>query len=231
MNFIVTGCSFTAGIIPLPHDDPAHWEQRGSVWPHFCYSKMNPKVDSFVNLAMPGSGNIAAFSNLIYYLETTKPPVDQTIIGFNITGLDRLDIIRDINEPHNTDLCCIDTTGIVHPSVSLGFGWETSTIKHKIFKINILSCLTILQAITYLDHAKYNYFFMLMNNSIYNDAPDWFKQVLDQRKNRWITFNETVGMQEFADSKNMLISPTDRHPTTDGHKIIASYVLDYLNHE
>jgi hypothetical protein len=229
MNFIVTGCSFTAGTIPLPHDDPGHWERRGSVWPHFLYSKMNTKEDKFLNLALPGAGNVAALSNLIYYLETNKPPVDQTTIGFNLTGLDRLDTIRGVNEPHNTDLCCIDTKGIVHPSKFLGFGWETSVTQHKIFKINILSCLTILQAVTYLDHAGYNYFFMLMNNAIYNNSPEWFKSVLDQRKNRWITFNGTIGMLEFARSNNLLISDSDWHPNTDGHKLIASYVTKHLN--
>ena len=229
MNFIVTGCSFTAGIIPLPHDNPSQWEQRGSVWPHFCYSKMNLKEDSFLNLAIPGAGNIAALSNLIYYLETNKPPTDQTIIGFNITGLDRLDTIRDITEPHNTDLCCIDPTDIVHPSYTLGFGWETSATKHKVFKINILNCLVILQAITYLDHAGYNYFFMLMNNEIYNNAPEWCKKVLDQRNKRWVRFDNIVGMQEFAQANNLLISETDWHPNTNGHKLIASYVIKHLS--
>jgi len=226
-NFIITGCSFSAGIIPLPHNTVKDWEDRGSVWPHFCFAKMNPSRDKFLNLAIPGGGNLASFMNLIYVLETNKNDVtpDNTLIGFNITGMNRYDIIGSPERDNiNKDMCCIDPEGILHPSEMLGFGWITKPN----YNLNtyIISELVILACLSYLESRNFNYFFMLMNDSIYTDSSFMFQQVLDERKTNWIIFNKIKGMAEFAKDHHQLKS--DGHPTTIGHKIISEFVLDWI---
>lgn len=231
LNFITTGCSFTAGTIPLPHDKLEHWTTHSSVWPHFCFADMNPEQDRFVNLAMPGAGNVAALLTLIYFLETNKSTVtpDNAIVAFNITGLNRLDTICNINDPDiNNNLCCIDPRGIEHPSVAMNFGWKTQGFKHKIDHIDIQAQLTILQAMCYLDLHKFKYCFMLMTNSIYNDSQPWFQQLLDQHSKHWIKFDDIMGMKEFVQQHNLTVSKFDLHPNTAGHKLIAKYVTKFI---
>lgn len=226
-NFIITGCSFSAGIISLPHDTANDWEDRGSVWSHFCFAKMNPSTDKFLNLAIPGGGNLASFMNLVYVLETNKGIVtpDNTLIGFNITGMNRYDVIGDPERDNiNKDIACIDPEGISHPSEVLGFGWITKPNTN--LKTCILSELVIITCLTYLESKKFNYFFMLMNDSIYTDSSFMFKQALDQRKSNWIIFDKTKGMAELAKKYNQL--EPDGHPTITGHKRLSEFVLDWI---
>lgn len=231
LNFVVTGCSFTAGVIPLPHTDAAAWQQQGSVWPHFIFAKMNPLTDTFKNLALPGGGNIAAFTNLIYYLETNKSTINSSnsIVGFNIAAPNRLDTICDVNDPSiNINLCCIDSAGITHPSGELGFGWITSGVIHRQHKTEILNYMAIIQALEYLEHHKFRYFFMLMNDAVYTYAPGWFRQALDSRDDSWIKFNSNMSMLGLVSTHNLCVSAQDRHPSTEGHVKIADYVNDFL---
>lgn len=230
-NFITTGCSFSAGTISLPHDTAEDWRTRGSIWNHFCFAEMDPSKNKFVNLALSGGSNISATANLIYYLETHKPTVtnQNTLIGINLTGLNRYDTVCSLDDPNiNVDLCCIDPRGIDHPSKELGFGWVSLGNNHRIPHAEILNCLSLLQCFCYLESNNFNYFFMLMNDSIYTRAPQWFKTVLDQRTNRWITFDGVMGMMEFVLKHNLARSAKDHHPSIDGNKLIAEYVLEFL---
>lgn len=229
LKFITTGCSFTAGVIPLPHDNLSAWETQGSVWPHFCFSKMRCNDAEFINLALPGGGNVAAMNNLVYLLETEKQRItpDNTIIGINLTGLGRVDIITDLrSDKVNNDLACINPTGIEHPNKRLGFGWITHGNFSNVQQAEILSCLSVLQCFSYLELHNFKYFFMLMNSPIYTHAPAWFQQVLDSRKDNWVTFGNEIGMAEFAKKSNLLGDSS--HPSTAGHKLISSYVMDLL---
>lgn len=231
LNFITTGCSFTAGVIPKPHDQADSWLLQGSVWPHFIFAKMNPAQSTFKNLALPGGGNVAALTNLIYYLETNKSCLDtnNTVIGFNITEPARLDTICSLNHPGiNRDLCCIDSTGLDHPSQELGFGWTTSGLNHRQTNIDIIGYLSVVQALAYLKLNKFRYFFMLMTDSIYTHAPDWFQSVLNQHSNNWITFDDCMSMHSMVLAHNLTVSDRDQHPSTEGHIKIAKYVDMFL---
>ena len=231
-NFITSGCSFTAGVINNPNNSLVGWENKSSVWPHYCFLSMDPEQSNFINLAIPGGSNFSAFSNLVYYLETHKNlNSSNTLVGFNITGLYRYDEICDSNNSKaNKDLCCIDPVGLIHPSQELGFAWIT----HGIYgrgqeKIEILNFLAILQGIVYLETNKFDYFFMLMNDHVYIDLPDWLKEFLKNRTDNWIKFENIMGMLEFVKQQNLI--DDDYHPNRSGHKLIAEYVLKFLNNK
>lgn len=231
LNFITTGCSFTAGVIPLPHNSALDWHTKGSIWNHFCFAEMDPANDRFINLALGGGGNIAATTNLIYYLETNKQQVtpDNTIIGLNITGHGRRDIICDLaNQQINTDLCCIDSRGLHHISKELGFGWITNNNKHTTEHIDIQSCLALIQCFSYLELNKFRYFFMLMNSAVYTQSPRWFQNALDGRDINWVKFDGIIGMMELALAKKLTRTQLDWHPNIQGHKLISQYVINFI---
>jgi hypothetical protein len=234
LNFITTGCSFTAGTIPLPHDTPEDWSMKGSIWNHFCFAEMDPANDRFTNLALSGGGNIASTTNLIYYLETNKKHVtpDNTLIGLNITGTNRQDIICSLNNRNiNTNLCCVDTQGLQHVSKELGFGWITNDNEHTTEHIDIQSCLALLQCFSYLELNKFRYFFMLMNSAVYTQSPQWFQSAIDDRNVNWIKFDGIAGMMELAVSKKLTRTQVDLHPNIEGHKLISQYVIDFIKQQ
>lgn len=231
LNFITTGCSFTAGTIPLPHNTAEDWRLRGSIWNHFCFAEMDPSNDRFINLALGGGGNMAATTNLIYYLETNKQQVtpSNTIIGLNITGHGRQDIICDLADRRiNTDLCCINSQGLHHISKELGFGWITNDNRHTTEHIDIQSYLALIQCFSYLELNKFRYFFMLMNSELYTHSPPWFQNALDDRDINWVKFDGTIGMLELALANKLTRTKLDLHPNIEGHKLISQYVINFI---
>lgn len=231
-NFITTGCSFTAGVIPLPHNTTTDWEVKGSVWPHHCFAKMNPETSNFLNLALPGGGNMAATTNLIYYLETNLSRLDpeKTLIGLNISGLDRVDtMVNNHSNLANKNFCCIDPIGQTHFSDQFGFGWHTKGTSGELSQTiyaHIFNSLLVIECFAYLERHNFNYFFMLLNNAVYDYAPEWFQQALDLRNDSWIKFDGTYGMYEFAQQGAWL--DHSGHPTIQGHKLIADYVMRHI---
>jgi hypothetical protein len=232
-HLITTGCSFTAGMIPLPHDTKDEYLIKGSVWPHFCFAEMLvPGKDILTNLAMPGGGNIAAMANLILWLEKHKDTIfpDNTMIGFNITELNRWDVPCDPNNPNaNKDFACVDPKGLVHPSDDLNMAWITYSVRwpdRNLSNIDVMSSLAILNCFHYLEFRGFRYFFMLMTDKIYSYSPLFLQQAFQERKKQWINFDGESGMFEFAKSKNQ--TTNDGHPSIDCHKLIAKYILDFL---
>jgi hypothetical protein len=232
-NFVTTGCSFTAGVISKPNDTLDAWQQKSSVWPHYCFLEMDPPNNTFTNLAMPGSSNISAFSNLIYFLETNKEYTpENTLVGFNLTSLSRIDEICDVNDPRaNKDLCCIEPEGLLHPSQSMGFSWITRVNDYALTEYThpeILNMLAVVNGITYLEANNFDYFFMLMIDEIFTESPTWFQEFLTKYSSRWVKFDNALSMFSFVDQRSLTISEDDQHPSRDGHKLIAETVLNFI---
>lgn len=235
MKYLITsGCSFTAGEIPLPNNTKDDYNLKGSVWPHFCFAQsFDPEIDTLTNLAMPGGGNIAAMDNLIHWLEKYKDTVspEDVLVVFNLTELNRWDSPCSVDNPKaNKDLACIEPQGITHFSNKLGVSWITHGVRwpdRTLDNVDIISSLAIINCFSYLERHGFRYFFMFMNEKIYSDAPAIFQKAVDERKKHWIQFGCNIGMYEFALSNNQ--TTDDGHPTIDGHKLIASQILDKIN--
>lgn len=227
-NFIVTGCSFTASLLDniLPTSDA--YNSRASHWPHTVFSKLGPEDKKFINLAMGAGGNMAAFTNLSYFLNLYKEYTpENTLIGFNITGLNRKDKIclpNDINESEHR--VCIDVP------TYLNISWypDQYTRTDDLNLTLIQNATRIIDAISYLELRGYTYFFMIMNDDIYTKSPSWFQGFLDERRNKnWILFGEYLSMLSFSKSINGCVSSTDLHPTMSTHKLIGQHVINFLN--
>lgn len=221
-KLITTGCSFTAGVLESINAHTAF------AWPHFCVLELGLASNDFLNFALPGGGNNAAISNLVYYLEL-NPDLDRVLVGLNITALERCDsMCKQTHLDANQDL------SNKHIQEQLHIGWihnglDRFQLNRGVAALTIQSCLAVVQGIVYLESRNIDYFFMLMTDNIYTDSPVWFQQFLHARQDHWVKFGELTGMLEFVEQQNLQTSGVDFHPSIQGHKHIADHVLEHLN--
>lgn len=244
-TFITSGCSFTAGFSENLKNDYNLWKHISYVWPHFTFYKLWSEKTTLINFARSGGSNIAAMNNLIYYFESTKN-YDNVLVGFNITSHARQDVICSIDDPEQKyDLSNHDTDNF------LKIGWKNinngntaidpkfssfdkDIVEEKLKNYNeaiIFSCLTIIQAITYLETKNIDYFFMFMTKYDYHYTPLWFKEFIDNRKKNFITFDKDISIMEFVKKNNLNISNNDLHPNKQGHDLISEYVVNHLKNK
>ena len=231
-KLVISGCSFSAGT-----SDMHLAAGRPTTWSHFLLPKISPKI--FVNLAMPGGGNIAAAYNIVYLLETKKFfTSNETLVLFNITGLDRFDTI------------CYKDNAYANSSFSwnqdFGFGWITeggfahgrwSTqmpfkgMLHKNIGMDQLitfNSLSIINTITYLEANNFQYAFMLMDQHVETDTPDFLKRFLNNRSAHYITFDGISNMHEYC-KQNTWLKKDQFHPSHEGHSAIADFVYQHID--
>ena len=227
-HFIVAGCSFSAGASLISQ------AENPKVWPDFLLPVLKPKF--FINLAMPCSGNLAIAGNLTLCLETKKniSPTN-SIIGINISGLERIDIMCSVDHPAANKYFSW-SKDLGHNWITHGawVGLEKSSPFYGSLQKNMeleqartLSCLSIVHCFSYLELHNFKYFFMLMDDHIINDSPAWFIDYLDQRKDKFIKFGQHQSMHSYAKSCEELL-PDKFHPSVIGHKLIAEQIKSFI---
>jgi hypothetical protein len=224
---LTAGCSFT-----VCSSDVLAARNNPESWPHFLIQKLD--IDSFANLAMSSGGNGAMANNLIYFLETKRHwTPENTLVGFSITELDRLDIRCPLGHPDANQTFSWDQ--------DLGHSWLTTngfTFSPPPFKdllkknqgyeqIVDQNCLEVTKLFAYLDLHKFPYFFMLIDNDVNGDSPDWFKRVLEDHQQHRVKPGGYIGMSEYVGSIGQCL-PDGWHPNTDGHSKIADEVFAFL---
>lgn len=226
-NFIVTGCSFTASRLEDVEDTAEAWNLRASHWPHTVFAELGPQGKTFINLAMGSGGNTAAFVNLCYLLNLNHQySPENTLIGFNITSLIRKDRMCLPNDARQS----VYRESVDVPKY-LGISWypeihnKDEIIDHTV----IQNACKVIESISYLESRKFNYFFMLMSDSVYTTAPSWFQEFLDARKNiSWILLDRYLSMESYSNSIKGWRTPTDTHPNLETNRIIGKKVIDFL---
>lgn len=222
------GCSFTAGT-----SDMCQAKTNPQSWGHFLLSKIEPRI--YINLSMPGGGNRQTADNLTYLLNT-KPEItpSNSLILFNISGLDRIDTMCSIEHP--------DANKNFSWSKDFGFGWITeggfvstkapfrgSLQKNmELEQIRLSSCLAIIQLLAFLELKKFRFGFMTMHDRIFDECPEWFKTVIfEHYYHNYMRFGEVLSMHEFAKSKNLLASD-GFHPNLEANQLVADMVYQTL---
>lgn len=227
-KLVISGCSFSAG-----SSDIKTGIMSPTTWSHFLLPKINPNI--FVNLSIPGGGNVASGYNIVYLLETKKFfTSDSTLVLFNITGLDRVDTI------------CYKDNSYANSSFSwnndFGFGWITEggfTAKMPPFngmlqkniglaQIITANSLSIINTITYLEANNFQYAFMLMDQHIETAAPDFLKRFLDKRSTHYVNFDSISNMHEYCKHRTLL-SNDQFHPGKEGYNAIADFVYQHID--
>jgi hypothetical protein len=229
VNFVTAGCSFTAGTsnIDEAKDNPTSWS-------HFLLPTVMPKF--FYNLAIPAGGNVQLTDNLIYLLETKKYIVpENTLIGINITGLDRMDIMCPTDHPNANNLFSWAT--------DFNYGWIpepgflnksppfNGTLQKNVglSQIQLTNCLSIVKCFSYLENRGFNYFFMIMHDDIIDDSPDWFRTyLLEQKTSNFIKFGNFMTMHSFAKSQNLLVKD-NFHLNKHANQLVAHQIVEFLS--
>lgn len=185
-------------------------------------------------MAIPGGGNQQISNNLIYLLESKKHlEPKNTLIGINITGLDRFDLMCPIDHP--------DANKYFSWQQDFGYGWITEgsfcnsapPFNGKLQKnigieqLILYNCLAIIQCFSYIELQGFRYFFMLMDNNILKDSPEWFKNFV-LNNSHFVKFDQVNNMHDFAQQQKEL-STDGFHPSKNGYKMIAQQVKDFLN--
>ena len=139
-------------------------------------------------------------------------------------------------------MCAVD-----HPQHNKNFSWDhnlghgwitlgpfTSTVapfngsiqKNTGFdNIVKLNCLELLKLFTYLEFRGFSYFYMLIDENVLLDSPEWFLRVLEKYKNHRAL---SSGMAEFVKQYNA-VDQDGWHPSKDGHKLIADKIFSFIN--
>ena len=233
-KLVISGCSFSAGT-----SDIYMAVSQPTTWSHFLLPKTNSEI--FVNLAIPGGGNIAAGYNIVYLLETKESfTSNDTLILFNITGLDRVDTMCYCDHPQaNSSFSWNQDFGfgwITEGGFTHGRFWRDGGLPFKrllqknmgLDQIITVNSLSIINTITYLEANNFQYAFMLMDQYIETAAPDFLKRFLDNRSAHYITFDGVSNMYEYC-KQNSLLGWDQFHPSREGHSAIADFVYRYID--
>jgi len=188
-TFIASGCSFSSGVINNMVDFDQCRLQAFS-WPHFVFLEMWAPEHRFINFALPGGGNTAALNNIVHYFElNTGIDLEKILVGFNITGLGRQDLLCEPWHPdRNYDISNKDISGYLN--VSWAHGDKNYRIKRGLKETIIENCLNIIQAMTYIESKQVAYFFMFMTETDYYQSPTWFQTFINRRRHNWVCFDK-----------------------------------------
>jgi hypothetical protein len=225
MKLLAGGCSFSvsSSLVEEANVNPHSWT-------HHLINYYN--INRFANMSIPAGGNSALVNNLIYYLET-KPDWNPstTLVGFNITELHRLDVMCPVDHPnHNTNFSW--DHDLRHGIITLGPFTSTATPFNGLMQKHMgwdqvikLNCLELVKLFTYLEHRRFSYFYMLIDDTVLEDSPDWFKKVLEKYKHRQAL---SSGMAEFAREHNE-VNDDNWHPSKYGQELIAKEIITFID--
>lgn len=236
-RLLVSGCSFTTS-----GSDVASLIENVVSWPDPLVKEYNIKIIN--NLAMQGNGNTSICQGLSYVINSELRhsfPPERTLILFNITGLDRIDLMVPNSHPD------INTLGSWHrvfpfawitsggwlgqrsgnskkliDSLQKNMGWE---------QVILSNCLTIINLVRSLESLGYRYHFMLMDDQILKDAPEFFVEFIKTKSDHWITFGEHLSMHAYGDSLGVL-QDDNFHLSIDGNikisKVVSQKIARYF---
>lgn len=229
-NLITTGCSFTAGTSNIQLA-----KKEKTTWAHYLLEPWN--VTNFINLAIPGCSNIASSFNMKHYVlkYIDNFSYKDTIIIFNLTGLDRYDLLVEHNH--------IDANNNFSWNKDNEFDWITSggflnenkhfqKLQRTLGYENIvrLNQMAIIDLFNFLEHLSFPYAFMCMDNDILTEnTNEFFVNYMNKKTNKLITFNN-LHMYEFCKT-NLLLEEDNFHPNKQGHEEIAKYIISYFKYK
>jgi hypothetical protein len=224
---ITSGCSFSTGAMGQELE-----QKKLTTWSSQLAWHLGRQ---HVSLALSGGGNNWISHGLVWYIETHRQWFGpDTIVVFNITTFDRLDLLCD-------PLC---------PDKNENFPWErhfqTAVAnsggmigRQRLFKpyyvnagidpILTANTLEIIKLSHYLDNVGLPWAFMMMLD-FEADPPnqlfaDWFEKNQDHN----IAFGHTRGMKEWAVANN-LTKADGIHPSWQGHdQLTQQYILPWVN--
>lgn len=230
-NLIASGCSFTHdGIGGVPPTSKSiggssfrdYDEVKGAEcksWASFLSKFL--EVDSFVNFASSGHGLVLTCNTIIDALNKYNYNQNNTLVIFNITSFDRLDVkinwnSNDISDyiPWNSDLLDYTFAKIRGPI------WKQEFNQQDIKTLAKTSETALQTLFDYLEQNKFKFVFTMMENYLGN-------QLIQKHKHHLVSLDPGKGMYEFCKAKQLL-AEDNFHPSIEGHKQIANQVYNFI---
>jgi hypothetical protein len=232
-HLVVSGCSQTAdgiGGLPLTEKHPGgcSYVDQGdgsgaepNSWVGFVAKDLH--VQSMVNLASGGRGNYYVAYTLIDFLSRNPYPVDNTLVLFNLSQPERIDIPCAFDHPDSCLHVLHPRTIISHSWINAGSHLHKNLIKNIGFEqIFCQSRVAVLSLLSFLKCQGYRYKFICMRD--YTQDP-YMANIINHDTNR-IDLWPGKGIVEFATAIDELKDPV--HPTVRGHRLISEQVLRCL---
>ena len=230
-NLLVSGCSFTQDGIG-GHPPTAHNTGGNSFIPDISYVANTPRswasfiakelaVKSFVNFAASGHGLCLINKTIQDAIKKFHYTPENTLVAFNITSLDRLDIVCDWN---NADRCNYIPWSKDHfdytyakPQCDL---WKQKFLNIDINDVEQASLDALDDLFTFLENRHFSYVFTMMDD--YTHLPQ-----IKSRLSQAVLLSPGIGMAEFA-QKEGLLDNDNRHPSVPGHQQISLQVIEKI---
>ena len=235
-NIIAAGCSFTAdGIGGVPPSDnnqggnsfidyAEHTASEPMSWASFVAADLQPV--SFVNVSGHGHGNIMSTIAVHDVFTRYKYQPDNTLVMFNITGLERMDYVCGWNNPHRSGL--VSWTSALLPYTFIG---SIKPIMREMQRNQGLDTIpyqttkALEMFMFWLDHMNIPYVFTMMMDYL---ADPILKTVIEPRRSRLVTFDGHNSMFDYVSAKNML-AIDQQHPSRQGHRMIADFAIEKIS--
>jgi hypothetical protein len=226
-HVIAGGCSFTAcstGGLPPTDKHPNGGNSytydlnipAGS-WAAYVARQLNSL--SFVNVAIESHGNYHTAISLVHVISKFNYTPADTLVLFNITDLERYDVLTTDNE-NKCKYQTWDQTLLDYNIVSRKISDPIRKIKGDAQTIESNVILNLLTK--FLESSNINYRFLMMG-----DYTHLLDDTLLNNKNL-IKLPNGVGMIEYCRRNQLNISESDYHPTVKGHASIGKLVLETL---
>ena len=224
-NIIASGCSFTSnglGGTPPTKDNPGSNcfndnQCVAQTWVSHLAKMIAPI--SFVNLGACGHGNTLISKTLIDTVAKFNYSPDNTLVLFNISSIDRLDVVCE----YNTDNKEIKwTQDILDYSFRPVYGphWRNSLLStESVEDVEQQSIESLVQLFDFLNSTGYPYAFTTMKDYTNLD-------VVVQNSDHLVPL-PNVGMYEYAKSIDQ-IAIDGFHPSVSAHCQIAEYTLNFV---
>lgn len=230
-HLIAGGCSFTQdGIGGVPPTSTSsggcsfiHGDNEPRSWASHLAKHLN--VDSMVNVAADSHGNILTFETVKFLVQKYNYTSADTAILLNVTDPSRFDIQcqwHDVDRsqwiPWNQNL--IPWTYKNRSSIA----YKQKIVDLSIDEIESQSAAAVESLFNFLSFSGFNFRFLMMRNYLDNEK---LQPVLKKFCSQAILLPD--GPDMFGFSKHHAVVDADGcHPSTQGHRLIAEYMLENI---
>jgi len=237
-NLITAGCSFTwdGGIGGVP---PTHTSTGGCsyihgsyiysriTWPGFLAKKMN--VNSLVNLAINGHGNLAASNSILQLINRFPYRSDNTLVVLNLTDPARFDVPCSFDDPNQSSGNVTWTSDLI-PHTYLNRLTPNNDVlpivkKMGIDQVELLTSNQVEFLFSLLEFRHIDFYFLTMMN--YLDHK-YLGPVLQKFQHRLIDLDPGTNMYNFCQATKTYRSENDAHPSKEGHLLIANAIYEKI---
>ena len=222
-NLIVAGCSFSTGT-----NLPEKFNNTPKTWSHFLVNKYLTSVNCYINLGILGGGNTQIAKSVIYTLEKINLNPNETLVLFNITGLQRIDLMCQLEQPdHNEYFSWKNMYNFSYINIPHLNSTDTifKDLLHKNLgydQVLLSNSIELISLFNYLKSKKIDYKFMLLDDTIEERSPDILNPYLKEA----IKF-DGLNMHEYC-KKNNLLHDDGFHPSADGYSVLSDFIYQSL---